>query len=433
MEQLIGASIFLLPIVVFGVALVLRISSEIQPEASWSGQLRKQLFVSSYATLGIGLLILLATALLGRPIAMIVFVLFLAAATQLIDIELRMAATRRRGQEVELLWMLATSIRSGRNLADDVEAYARGSWGDRHKRLLELAVRMRQGLPHSELAVPQGLLSRAATLEIQAGLQAGKLAEALRHAAVKRTQQLTDATDTVDAHAAITYPLAVMSVMVLMVGFVMYYIIPKFKKIFDDFGTELPRLTVLLIHISDMVVNYWYLGLPLLYPAFVAAGVISKAHFDGWPVLWQKWGGWWHVRPHTSDILRSLASTVAMGVPLERGLDPFVSSSGPVLLQRRAAAIRYGLAQGDSCWGLLEREGFLITREVVLIEAAQRAGNLPWALELLAESLDRRWLFRLAAAMELLRPVAILALGVVVAFVVIGLFMPLVKLLNDLS
>ena len=193
MEQLIGASIFLLPIVIFGVALVLRISSEMQPEASWSGQLRKQLFVSSYATLGIGLLILLATALLGRPIAMIVFVLFLAAATQLIDIELRMAATRRRGQEVELLWMLATSIRSGRNLADDVEAYARGSWGDRHKRLLELANRMRQGLPHSELAVPQGLLSRAATLEIQAGLQAGKLAEALRHAAVKRTQQLTDA------------------------------------------------------------------------------------------------------------------------------------------------------------------------------------------------------------------------------------------------
>ena len=433
MDPVIGVSILLLPLAIFATALGLRIAADMQPESSWTGLRRQRLFRASYTMLGIGLFVLIATVILGRPEALIMFLLFLGASIQLIDIEMQLVSSRSRGQEAELLWMLATSIRSDRNLADDVEAYARGSWGKRHTQLLELAERLRHGLPHSELAVPQGLLSRSAMLEIQAGIQSGKLAEALRHAAIKQTQRLTDSTGTMNAHSALTYPLAVFTVMLLIVGFVMYFIIPKFKRIFDDFGTELPSLTIALIQVSDMFVNYWYLGLPLLYPVFIVAGVIAKAQHDGWHVLWQKWGGRWLVRPHTSDVLRSLASTVAMGAPLERGLDPFVSSSGPILLQRRAAAIRYSLTQGASCWSLLEREGFLHTREVVLIEAAQRANNLPWALETLADSLDRRWLFRLAAVMELLRPVSILMLGAVIAFVAVGLFMPLVKLLNDLS
>jgi type II secretory pathway component PulF len=122
-----------------------------------------------------------------------------------------------------------------------------------------------------------------------------------------------------------------------------------------------------------------------------------------------------------------------MGVPIERGFDPFVTSSGPILLQRRAAAIRRGLNEGLSCWELLSQTGFLKPNEVMLLESAQRAGNLPWALDALADSLDRRWLFRLQAGMEWLRPLAILFLGAIVGFVAIAMFLPLVKLLNDLS
>ena len=433
MEVLIGVSIVLLPLVLFAASLGLRIAADAQPETSWSGPRRRTLFVLSYLFLGIGLFVLLATAMLGRPLAMIAFVMLVLAATQLAEAELQLSGSRRRAQEAELLWMLATSVVSHRNLADDVEAYARGSWGKRHQLLVELASRLREGMPRSELAVPQGLLSRTATLEIQAGLQSGKLAEALRSAAIKHTRQLTEGSHSLNAHAALTYPAAVLMVMVLILGFLMYYIIPKFKKIFDDFGTELPGTTVTLIHGSDAFVNYWYLAWPIIFLTGGAVVVVAMAHYYGWRELWQRWAGRWMVRPHTSDVLRSLASTVAMNAPLDRGLDPFVTSSGPILLQRRAAAVRLALSQGEPCWELLAHEGFLKPKEVTLIEAAQRAGNLPWALDTLADSLDRRWLFRLATIMELLRPVAILFLGAIVGFVAIAMFMPLVKLLNDLS
>ncbi len=433
MQVLIAVTIVLLPLALLGAALGLRIASDAQPETSWTGPRRRTLFILAYVFLGIGMFVLLATAMLGHPLAFIAFVIFVLAVTQLAVAELQLLGSRRRAQEAELLWMLATSVVSHRNLADDVEAYARGSWGTRHQRLVELANRLRDGLPSSELAVPQGLLSRAATLEIQAGLQSGKLAEALRDAAIKQTRQLTDGTHSVDANAALTYPAMILTVTVLIVGFLMYYIIPKFKKICDDFGTELPGMTKTLIAMSDAVVNYWYLAAPVF---LLTGGVVVAAAtscYYGWPVLWQQWAGRWIVRPHASDVLRSLAGTVEVGASLERGLDPFVSSSGPILLQRRAAAMRLALSQGEPCWELLARAGFLRDSEVVLIEAAQRAGNLPWALHTLADSLDRHLCFRFTAILELLRPVAILILGVIVGFVVIAMFMPLVKLLNDLS
>ncbi len=433
MQVLIAISIILMPLGLFGVAIALRIAADAQPETAWSGDLRRMLFILAYVFLGIVLFVLLGSAFLGHPLAFLAFVILMLAVTQLAVAELQLLGARRRAHEAELLWVLATSVVSNRNLADDVEAYARGSWGTRHQRLVELARRLREGLPSSELAVRQGLLSRAATLEIQAGLRSGKLAEALRDAAIKQTRQLTDGTHSVDANAALTYPAMILTVTVLIVGFLMYWIIPKFKKIFDDFGTELPVMTKTLIGMSDAVVNYWYLAAPVFLLTGGAVVAAATSCYYGWPVLWQQWAGRWIVRPHAPDLLRSLAGTVAVGAPLERGLDPFVSSSGPILLQRRAAAVRLALSQGEPCWELLARAGFLTQNEVVLIEAAQRAGNLPWALHTLADSLDRHLCFRFTAILELLRPVAILILGAIVGFVVIAMFLPLVKLLNDLS
>ena len=57
---------------------------------------------------------------------------------------------------------------------------------------------------------------------------------------------------------AMIYPVAVILVATAIVGFIMVYIIPKFKKIFEDFGIELPSITIALIDTSDWILNYWY-------------------------------------------------------------------------------------------------------------------------------------------------------------------------------
>ena len=68
-----------------------------------------------------------------------------------------------------------------------------------------------------------------------------------------------------------------------------------------------------------------------------------------------------------------------------------------------------------------------------VLGAAERADNLAWALEEMADSAIRRQAYRLQLALHCLYPVAVLLIGFVVAFFVIGLFLPLVELIHGLS
>lgn len=58
----------------------------------------------------------------------------------------------------------------------------------------------------------------------------------------------------------------------------LYFVVPRFKQLFEDFGTELPVMTRLLIGVSDLTINYWYLFV-LLIPAATALDVVAFAAF----------------------------------------------------------------------------------------------------------------------------------------------------------
>jgi type II secretory pathway component PulF len=433
MGPAIGISILLVPTAIFVVAMGLRIAADSQPETSWAGGRRRSLFLASYVLVGIGLVLLAFSTIVTGLIGGASFVMFTLAVSQLVGAELKLIGKRRQAQQAEFLWMLSTTIRNESSLADEIETYAQGTWGRRHKRLLELADRLRNGTPLSEIAVPQGLLSRSASIEIQAGLQSGRLYESLRTAARRQTRELSEDVNSLQAQMALTYPATILAVITLVIGFLCYFIVPKLKKIFDDFGTELPDLTISVIRQADFSVNFGLLLSPVILLPVVALVVVGFADLYGWSVVWRWFVGGWFARPHTSDVLRALSRTVAAGVPLELGLEPFVSSSGPKSLQLRAAAVRAAISEGQSAWKQLERQGFLNSREVVLLESAQAVGNLPWTLEALADSLERRWSYRFQAVLELIGPMIILVLGVVVGIAAIAFFLPLVKMLNDLS
>jgi type II secretory pathway component PulF len=83
------------------------------------------------------------------------------------------------------------------------------------------------------------------------------------------------------------------------------------------------------------------------------------------------------------------------------------------------------------CWQVLHSAGFLRRGEVAVLEAAERVGNLGWALRGVADSVERRTDQRLRIFRELVRPVGLLMAGSVVAVFVIGMFLPLVKLLSE--
>jgi len=95
--------------------------------------------------------------------------------------------------------------------------------------------------------------------------------------------------------------------------------------------------------------------------------------------------------------------------------------------------MRSAMLQGEPAWQQFQRQGILHPCEVVLLESAEKVGNLPWTLNAIANSIERRWSYRIRALLEFFEPMVTLMVSMVVAFIVISLFLPLVKLLTDLS
>ena len=68
-----------------------------------------------------------------------------------------------------------------------------------------------------------------------------------------------------------------------------------------------------------------------------------------------------------------------------------------------------------------------------MLQAAQRVGNLPWALTEMADSVRRRLAYRVQAAVQLLFPPIVILMGLAVTFIVVALFLPLIALIQRLA
>jgi general secretion pathway protein F len=222
-------------------------------------------------------------------------------------------------------------------------------------------------------------------------------------------------------------------VMYSVTGFISYWITPKFKKIFDDFGTELPQATKWIIRASDTFADTWVLGVPMI---LLALGILTAMALlpvtGGLSGLRERFAGFWP-RICLPDVLRALALATEAGVPMEEAFIPFVRRQLRVPLHNRLVRAQELVRDGGDCWIALENERLLRLPEAQFLRSAQRAGNLPWALETLSTRFEQRWQFWMLFCFEFVQPIVVLAVGLVVAFVAIAYFLPLVKLINDLA
>jgi type II secretory pathway component PulF len=213
----------------------------------------------------------------------------------------------------------------------------------------------------------------------------------------------------------------------------MYWIVPKFKKIFEDFGTDLPAMTQIVISSSDAFASHWYITLPSLLAVWGLMTTAALLPFAGGMSGFREWLSRLWPRVCLPDVLRGLALTTEARLPLEEALVPFIRWQLQVPLHSRLVRVQEAVREGHDCWGELVDEKLLTPEEAGLLQSAQRAGNLPWALNALSARVERRWQFTFLFCLEFVRPALLIAVGFVVAAFDTAMFLPLVKLINDLS
>jgi protein transport protein HofC len=213
-----------------------------------------------------------------------------------------------------------------------------------------------------------------------------------------------------------------------VVGFVLYFIIPKFKKIFMDFGVELPQMTLCVLQVSDWIVEYFHLVVPPLLNCVVYL-MIARC----WIAWRPRFVSQLSFRTDSTGILRALAWSVDAGRSLTSGVETLARCFPRWGVRHRLARALDHISRGASWPQSLVDQGLIRPTEAAVLASAERAGNLAWAMRELAENAERRFGYQLQLCTQILFPFVVLVFGGLVFFFVAGMFSPLVKLITELS
>lgn len=336
-------------------------------------------------------------------------------------------AQHRRNQQNGLLWVLATAAAREIPLAPGVEAFAQQTTGVAQDRAHALAVLLQGGKTLSEATgwVPR-VVPWDAPLLIRVGEGTGQLAAGLREAAESRARQHRVFREMV---GRLGYLVAVLAIGQGIVGFTIYFIIPRFEAIFLDFGIALPPVTVALLKASRVFSDYaGFFGIGEFLILGYVAFALGRGGLQALPIL----GRLFRLQ-HKALLLKVLALVVEANQPLDRGLE-ILAAHYPTRRYRKKLRVATDLVRSGASWTkALDGVGLITPRDMGVLDAATRVGNLAWALRTLAATGERRSAYRLQLGSHIGFIAAILGLGSLVVFFSIAMFSPLISLIERLS
>lgn len=236
---------------------------------------------------------------------------------------------------------------------------------------------------------------------------------------------------------AMVYPIVVIFVALVIVGFIMYFIIPKFEAIFADFGVDLPQMTVFLIKASHFVVDYYWVV--LVFPAFVWMTLKllrrnrTGAYILDRMMLYIPVMGQIVEKSTVARTMRTLGTLVQSGVPILESLNIVRDTAGNAVFERAFSRIYESIREGETIAQPL-REARIVDDIVVnMIDVGEETGDLDTMLNKIADNYEEEVEVLVESLVSLLEPIMIVVLGGIIGFIVIALFLPLIQLITKLS
>jgi general secretion pathway protein F len=232
----------------------------------------------------------------------------------------------------------------------------------------------------------------------------------------------------------LTYPAAMLAISVVIMGILFTVVIPKITKIFDETRITLPWTTRALIGFSTTVHDYWWLFFLLAAAAVWGFGrwrntATGRAAWDRWVLTAPLFGSL--IRQIAiARFSRTLATLLKSGVPLLTALDIVKNILGNVRLSKVVEESRESIKEGESIAAPLKRSGEFPPLVYHMVAIGERSGQLEEMLNNVANAYEAQVDTKIGALTSLLEPFMIVGMGVVVAFIVFSILMPILQINN---
>jgi len=269
---------------------------------------------------------------------------------------------------------------------------------------------------------------------VEAGEVSGSLEVALERMAIQfeksaKTKSLVK--------KAMIYPIMILVVAFVVVIVMSIAVVPKFAEMFDNMGTEMPAITAAIMAFSDFILHKWYLVLLGIVVAVFAITTFARSdagkRFFGGLVIKLPVFGKLVVKSTAASFARTISTLVSAGVPLSEAIEITGRSINNVLFQEALQDAKRKVEQGSNLSEPLEACGLFPAMIPQMIRIGEETGNIDGMLVKAADYYEEEVEIATGSLTAMLEPMIIVVLGVIVAFLVLALYMPMMSMYSGME
>ena len=234
--------------------------------------------------------------------------------------------------------------------------------------------------------------------------------------------------------SAMTYPVAVVALVVLIMSAMLLFVVPQFKSIYTQLGGTLPLPTRVLLMASDAVKKYWYV---FIFLTFVMVFLFrrykktekGRASLDAIKLKIPIFGTLFH-----KTALSRFSSTAGMllrsGVPILQALDIVADTVNNAVMSRAVVDVQASVREGESIAKPLARHAVFPPMVVQMLAVGEETGQVDTMLDKVAKFYDQEVEASVDALTSLIEPLLIAIIGGAVGAAVIALYMPMFNIIK---
>ena len=232
---------------------------------------------------------------------------------------------------------------------------------------------------------------------------------------------------------AMTYPIAVIVVAIVVTGILLVKVVPQFAETFSSFGAELPAFTLFVLNLSELAQQYWF----IILIATVASIFIFKEAVKRSPALAYAVDKYMLKIPIVGQILylsimarfaRTLSTTFAAGVPLIDALTSVAGAAGNKVYSEAIIRVRDDVSTGLQLNTALKTKAIFPTLLIQMSAIGEESGALDAMLDKVATYYEEAVDNMVDSLTSLLEPMIMSVLGILVGGLMIAMYLPIFQI-----
>lgn len=327
-----------------------------------------------------------------------------------------------------LCWQLSTMLEGGIPITTALDIISEDTDNVQLQSILkQISEKVKKGKPVSEsVSEYPKVFNRLCCAMILAGETGGNLAKAIGRLAeyFENRDKLAK-----KVKSAMAYPIFVLSFIIIIVIFIMAFIVPRFRKIFDQIGGTLPAFTRGFMAFYDLLRHNMLYIIGLVIVLIVFAKLLSRTtkghYFFSKLSLTMPLFGKILSQAFVATFCRTTSTLLASGVSVLEAFSILTGMTDNDIIKSAITQTRENIVGGSNISLSMSSAGFFPNMVIKMIQVGEESGSMPEVLEKTSEHYERKVDSTVTTLLSLLEPIMIISVGAVVSVVVIALYLPI--------